>query len=567
VRIAISSTTQSSATSAAAQQKSSSGGSSFEQLLNSASQTATPANATNVAAANQKPQQQQPSNQSAAQNQSSAQNTQNTAADQTTAQSSNQNTTTSSQPQQNTASLLQLKDELQNLPGQELSQQGTAVGSSTDLDTKTVAGSSTTPRPAAKQDKAQQTALSNAAAQAIVAVPVNTQVDPTASLSGQKQNNQQSGSTTVDATQQAGSAASAELFAAQVSAAAHAAPQAVGNDAQQVTDNAAHAASPAKPAKNDLIDADTQQDVSAAATNSQPATSAVMSPAGQNFMLSATLPLADAINGNGQGNPAITRTTAKDATAATKNPDLTSLTGSSSVASSSSSAGSASPLAATTQNTVPAVQHQQFDPSQVIVSKSADGGAATGPVQAVAIHGFSADTTAAHRTDSAAADTTDLSAARSAATTTSIADHIEAASGSGINTARVIQSMSESEMRVGMRSTEFGDISIRTSISQQQMVTQISLDHNDLSQAIAAHVSSVQAKLGSEYGLHAQIEVSQHGSSFSGDQGQSSPKEQKPYANSFRIDNSTLSSQDSDSTMSVLPLASVSSTSRLDIRA
>ena len=35
-------------------------------------------------------------------------------------------------------------------------------------------------------------------------------------------------------------------------------------------------------------------------------------------------------------------------------------------------------------------------------------------------------------------------------------------------------------MRVGMHSTEFGDISIRTTLSQQQMLAQISLDHSDL---------------------------------------------------------------------------------------
>jgi hypothetical protein len=71
-------------------------------------------------------------------------------------------------------------------------------------------------------------------------------------------------------------------------------------------------------------------------------------------------------------------------------------------------------------------------------------------------------------------------------------------------------------MRVGMHSAEFGDISIRTSIVQKQMVTEISLDHGALSQAISAHVSGVQTKLGDEFGLHSSIEVRNLGSSSPG---------------------------------------------------
>ncbi len=88
---------------------------------------------------------------------------------------------------------------------------------------------------------------------------------------------------------------------------------------------------------------------------------------------------------------------------------------------------------------------------------------------------------------------------------------------SGISAARLIQTIGTSEMRVGMHSAEFGDISIRTSVAQQQMKTQISVDHGELGNALAAHIPNVQAKLGSEYGLHATIEVNQSGTSFSSD--------------------------------------------------
>jgi hypothetical protein len=99
----------------------------------------------------------------------------------------------------------------------------------------------------------------------------------------------------------------------------------------------------------------------------------------------------------------------------------------------------------------------------------------------------------------------------------------------GINASHVIRNMSESEMRVGMRSVEFGEISIRTSISEQQMTTQISADHHDLVNAISAHAPSVEAKLGNDFGLHASIEVNQSGSSLSGDPRQSQQQQQEQF--------------------------------------
>jgi hypothetical protein len=137
---------------------------------------------------------------------------------------------------------------------------------------------------------------------------------------------------------------------------------------------------------------------------------------------------------------------------------------------------------------------------------------------------------------------------------------------SSINTAKLMQSMGESEMRVGMRSTEFGDISIRTSVSQQQMVAQISLDHGDLSQAIAAHVSTVQAKLGEDYGIHASIEVHNLGSPLANDSGQSSHREQRDFARSARPEIGLAGAEES-SGVPLAAVASVNSGSRLDIRA
>ena len=101
-------------------------------------------------------------------------------------------------------------------------------------------------------------------------------------------------------------------------------------------------------------------------------------------------------------------------------------------------------------------------------------------------------------------------------------DNVEAMAASAISTAKLMQTMSETEMRVGISSSDFGDISIRTSVSNHQMLAQISVDHSELSQVISAHASSVQAKLGDEYGLQTLIEINNVASSNSSEQGQSS---------------------------------------------
>jgi hypothetical protein len=136
----------------------------------------------------------------------------------------------------------------------------------------------------------------------------------------------------------------------------------------------------------------------------------------------------------------------------------------------------------------------------------------------------------------------------------------------GINTAKLIQTMSETEMRVGMHSAEFGNISIRTSVSQQQMVAQISVDHSDLSQAISAHVSSAQTKLGDEHGIHALIEVNNQGASSSHDSGHSSQREQRAFVSSARTE-SIIGAAEIDNGMNSGALMSLGNDQRLDIRA
>ncbi len=211
-------------------------------------------------------------------------------------------------------------------------------------------------------------------------------------------------------------------------------------------------------------------------------------------------------------------------------------------------------------------QDSQSNQSQAAAatSKTPEIGASQQPVPTAMTHAGSHEVVTPH----SASDSTDNVArtTQERDVTASIHTDGEAAGTSGINTAKLIQTMSETEMRVGMNSAEFGNISIRTSISQQQMVAQISVDHSDLSQAISAHVSSVQTKLGDDHGIHALIEVNSQGASSFGDSGHSSQREQRAFVSSARTE-SAIGATEIDNGMNLGALVSVGNEQRLDIRA
>jgi hypothetical protein len=76
-----------------------------------------------------------------------------------------------------------------------------------------------------------------------------------------------------------------------------------------------------------------------------------------------------------------------------------------------------------------------------------------------------------------------------------------------INTAKLIQSIGQSEMRVGMRSNEFGSISISTSATRDSISAQISLDHGELAKTLAVHLPEMQARLGGNQAMDVRIDM------------------------------------------------------------
>lgn len=80
-----------------------------------------------------------------------------------------------------------------------------------------------------------------------------------------------------------------------------------------------------------------------------------------------------------------------------------------------------------------------------------------------------------------------------------------------INTAKLIQNVAQSEMRVGMRSNEFGNISINTSATKELVSAQISVDHGELAKVLATHLPEMQTRLGGNQAVDVRIDMSGQG--------------------------------------------------------
>ncbi len=215
------------------------------------------------------------------------------------------------------------------------------------------------------------------------------------------------------------------------------------------------------------------------------------------------------------------------------------------------------------QGGIGSTQHLQAVASQAVPASASSTDSTAGQMLTAAAPAGSAHIASL----SAATGVPSEAAPRHAADTAAMgSDGGSTVSSGTINTARLIQNMNDTEMRVGMRSAEFGDISIRTMVSQQQVQAQISVNHSELVNALSAHIPSVQAKIGNEYGLHASIEVSQNSASFTNENGQSSQRDQKPFVPSTLLNNLAAPVE-----IDRLPMRAIApallDTTRLDIRA
>ncbi len=141
-----------------------------------------------------------------------------------------------------------------------------------------------------------------------------------------------------------------------------------------------------------------------------------------------------------------------------------------------------------------------------------------------------------------------------------------------VNSAKLIQSIGQSEMRVGMRTADFGDISIRTSSTRDSISAQISLDHADLAKTLTTHMPEMQTRLSSGEVVDVHIHNEGQAESYRGqsdpDQSGSRNQQQNGDTASSTYFNAYSSGQSATGAVPASVLASAAvSTGRLDIRA
>ena len=78
---------------------------------------------------------------------------------------------------------------------------------------------------------------------------------------------------------------------------------------------------------------------------------------------------------------------------------------------------------------------------------------------------------------------------------------------SSVQAARLMHTLSESQLRVGLQAGEFGKIDIHTSLSQNQISARIYVEHEDLGRVIAGTLPQLHEKLEVQHRLDAQLEL------------------------------------------------------------
>lgn len=131
---------------------------------------------------------------------------------------------------------------------------------------------------------------------------------------------------------------------------------------------------------------------------------------------------------------------------------------------------------------------------------------------------------------------------------------------SPLHTAKLVASVEQSELRMGLRTGEFGNVDIRTSLVRNQFTAEISVERGELGRALAAELPSLQHRLSEQHMPAANITVQdQSGGSSSGFHQGSRSGQNAPHVSVSG------SRAHEDASLSVLPLDIIEATARLDI--
>lgn len=131
---------------------------------------------------------------------------------------------------------------------------------------------------------------------------------------------------------------------------------------------------------------------------------------------------------------------------------------------------------------------------------------------------------------------------------------------SPVHAAKLVAGIEQSELRVGLRAGEFGNVDIRTSLVRNQFTAEISVERAELGRALAAELPSLQHRLTEQHLPAADITVQHHSSGGSSEFQQGSRQGDRAVPVNLSGDGESQSG-----TMPVLPVEALETTARLDI--
>jgi len=130
-----------------------------------------------------------------------------------------------------------------------------------------------------------------------------------------------------------------------------------------------------------------------------------------------------------------------------------------------------------------------------------------------------------------------------------------------VHTAKLVERMGETELRLGIRAGEFGSVDVRTSMVRNQFTAEISTARGELGRALAAELPGLQSRLTEQRVPVGNITVQNHAGSQSG-----LSEHQKPRQEQMVYPTSSGSVREERPIPGLVALEATAEGSRLDIR-
>ena len=127
-----------------------------------------------------------------------------------------------------------------------------------------------------------------------------------------------------------------------------------------------------------------------------------------------------------------------------------------------------------------------------------------------------------------------------------------------LNSAKLIEKLNETEIKVGLRSPEFGSIEIRTAVDDRQLQAHIAVEHGGLKESLTAALPDLQRALSENKLGYGDITIQQHHAALSDSSSGKGQQSADAYQQTQRID-SNLNSPDPANSDDLLSLSDVSS--------